>query len=62
MKCGLAIELQTLRRPCAATAPFVGRVKPYNGTFGMESMMVVKAEDFVRTSTTTESSAPTLEM
>ena len=37
-----AIDLQTLRRPCAATAPFVGRIEPYNGTFGMESMMVVK--------------------
>lgn len=57
-----AIDLQTLRRPCAATAPFVGRIKPYNGTFCIESMMVVKAEDLVRTSTTAELSAPTLEM
>ena len=57
-----AIDLQTLRRPCAATAPFVGRIEPYNGTFGMKSMMVVKAEDFVCTSTATESFAPTLEM
>ena len=48
--------------PCVATVPFVGRIKPYNGTFCIESMMVVKAEDLVRTSTTAELSAPTLEM